>query len=280
MTQPSFPVRDLAFDFSVVPKRWHSDRAAVSVLFNNLSILFPFGERFFIRSVAHYRRGVDDPGLLADVKAFTAQEAIHTREHEAYNQMLRDHGYDVDGLERGVDRLLSIPKRLHGSRAPIVNLAVTVALEHWTASLGHSILEHDSLLDGADPQMAAMWRWHAAEECEHKSVAIDVYEGAARGGYWTRVLIMLLTTLLFWGRIVRQQWSLMRADGIAFSIREWLDLGRFLFVEQKTVRRLLPLWLSFFRRDFHPWELDDSQLLQRWRTRAEPPATALATGSA
>ena len=270
MTPPSFPVRDLAFDFSTVPKRWHSDRAAVSLLFNNLSILFPLGERFFIRSVGHYRRAIDNPMLVADVKAFTSQEAVHTREHEAYNQMLRNHGHDVDRLEEGVDRLLSIPRRVHGEKAPIVNLAVTVALEHWTATLGHFILDDDSILAGADPQMAAMWRWHAAEECEHKSVALDVYEGAARGGYGVRVLVMLLVTLLFWGRVVRQQWALMRADGIAFSLVEWMDLARFLFVEQRSVRRLLPPWLSFFRRDFHPWQLDDAQLLQRWRASSLP----------
>ena len=265
--QASFPVRNLSFDFSAVPDRWHGDRAAGSLFFDNLSTLFPLGERFFIRSVVHYRDRVKDPKLRADVRAFTSQEAIHTREHESYNRMLRRRGYDLDRMERGIARLLALPKRLHRRRAPLVSLAVTVALEHWTAMLGHFVLEDDSIMDGADPQMAAIWRWHAAEECEHKSVAIDVYEQAAQGGYWTRVLVMLVTSLLFWGRILRQQWMMMRADGIAFSAREWLDLGRFLFVEQRALKRLFPIWLSFFARGFHPWQLDDASLLERWRNR-------------
>lgn len=265
--QASFPVRNLSFDFSAVHDRWHGGRTAVSLLFDNLSTLFPLGERFFIRSVAHYRDRVLDPTLRADVRAFTSQEAIHTREHESYNRMLRRRGYDLDRMERGISRLLSLPKRLHRRRAPLVSLAVTVALEHWTAMLGHFVLEDDSIMEGADPQMAAIWRWHAAEECEHKAVAIDVYEQAARGGYRTRVMVMVVTTLIFWGRVLQQQWMMMHAAGVAFSAREWIDLGRFLFVEQRALQRLLPIWLSFLARGFHPWQLDDASLLERWRNR-------------
>lgn len=270
--QPSFPTRNLDFDFSNVPHHWHGGRVSVGLLFDNLSTLFPLGERFFIRSVAHYREQIEDPQLAADAKAFTSQEAIHTREHENYNDMLRRRGHDVDRMEQGIARLLALPGLIHGPRAPAIRLAITVALEHWTAMLGHFVLEDDSILDGADPQMAALWRWHAAEECEHKSVAIDVYRTAGADGENTRRLVMLVTTLLFWGHVVRQQWVMMRSEGLAFSARAWLDLARFLFSEQRAVRRLLPHWLAFFRADFHPWQLDDTALLQRWSNR--PPSAA------
>lgn len=267
----SFPVRDVTFELPEgIPRRWHSDRAAVTVFFNNLSTLFPEGERFFIRSVARYRRRIDDPQLLAEVRAFSSQEGVHTREHELYNAMLRSHGYDVDGLERSIRRLLRLP-RLTGRYASRVSLAVTVALEHWTAMLGHFVLEDDSIMDGAHPQMAALWRWHAAEECEHKAVAFDVYE-AIGGGYALRASVMLLASLIFWLRVGRQQWLLMREDGLALDFREWIDLGRFLLVEQRALGRLLPIWASFFRPSFHPWQLDDAHLLDRWRTG---PANAL-----
>ncbi len=265
--RPSFPVRDVTFGLpGDVPRHWHGDRAAVTLFFNNLSVLFPEGERFFIRSVSRYRKRLDDPELLAEVRAFSRQEGVHTREHEAYNAMLRAQGYDVDGLERGVKRLLWLP-RLTGRRAERVSLAVTVALEHWTAMLAHFVLEDDSIMDGAHPSMAALWRWHAAEECEHKSVAFDVYE-AVGGGHRLRIWAMLLASALFWTRVIQQQWHFMRRDGIALDLREWVDLGRFLFVEQRALRRLLPIWASFFRRDFHPWQLDDAHLLDRWRDGA------------
>lgn len=263
----SFPVRDVTFGLpGDVPKHWHGDRAAVTLFFNNLSVLFPEGERFFIRSVSRYRRQLDDAELLAEVRSFSSQEGIHTREHEAYNAMLRAQGYDVDRLERGVRRLLRLP-RLIRRRADLVSLAVTVALEHWTAMLGHFVLEDDSIMDGADPRMAALWRWHAAEECEHKSVAFDVYR-AVGGGYRLRCSVMLVASALFWTRVLRQQWHFMRRDGIVLNLREWADLARFLFVEQAVLRRLWPIWTSFFRRDFHPWQLDDAELLDRWRDDA------------
>ncbi|MCA9716818.1 MAG: metal-dependent hydrolase [Myxococcales bacterium] len=260
-----FSVRDVAFDFDdTVPRYWHSQRRAVTIFFNNLSTVFPLGERFFIKSVAHYRAAVeDDEQLRAEVRAFTSQEAIHTREHEAYNDMLRRHGVDVDGIERGVARLLRLP-RLAGPLRHRVSLSATTALEHWTALLGHFVLADDTrVLDGADPRLAAIWRWHAAEECEHKAVAFDVYTRSG-GGYLVRALVMLMTTMIFWARILQQQWMIMRSDGIAWSFAQWRDLARFLFVEQRILR-LVPPWLAYFSPWFHPWQLDDSALLERWR---------------
>jgi hypothetical protein len=264
--QADFSVRDVAFDLDdSVPRYWHGQRRAVTIFFNNLSTLFPLGERFFIKSVARYRGEVaDDPQLLAEVRAFTAQEAVHTREHESYNAMLRRQGYDVDGLERGVAALLRLPQR-SGRLRDRICLSVTTALEHWTALLGHFVLaEGSNALAGADPRMAALWRWHAAEECEHKAVAFDVYMRTG-GGLVVRLLTMIVTSLIFWGRIVQQQRLMMRTDGIAGSLAEWRDLGRFLFVEQR-VHRMLPLWFAYFSPWFHPWRLDDSALLERWRS--------------
>lgn len=48
----------------------------------------------------------------------------------------------------------------------------------------------------ADETFAALWRWHAVEELEHKAVAFDVYERTV-GAYAHRVLVMALVTLVF-----------------------------------------------------------------------------------
>ncbi len=271
MTTSAFPVRDATFPFAAVPRYWHGGRRAVTIFFNNLSTLFPLGERFFIRSVARYRKQLDNDKLRAEVRAFTRQEASHTREHEAYNEMLRGHGYDVDNLERGIAALLRLPT-LAGPLRDRVCLAATCGLEHWTGLLGHFVLADESVLADADPTMAALWRWHAAEECEHKSVAFDVYRQTG-GGYVVRTAIMLLASGLFWARVLQQQWKLMRTDGIHLNVREWLDLARFLVVEQKIILRLLPLWLSYFRPRFHPEDVDDHALITNWQTEHAPDLT-------
>ena len=62
-----------------------------------------------------------------------------------------------------------------------------------------------------DPTMAALWRWHALEENEHKEVAFDVYM-AAGGNYPERAFVMALTTLIFWAKVVEQQARVSNPD--------------------------------------------------------------------
>lgn len=265
----TMPVRNVRFALDdTVPDAWYDGRPAVTLYFDNLSTLFPLGERFFMQSVRHYQDRIEDPLLREEVRAFHAQEAIHTREHESYNRMLRRRGIDVDRLERGIARLLWLP-HLFGPLQHRVRLVVTASLEHWTAMLGHLTLSDDDVMAGAHPTMAALWRWHSAEEVEHKGVAIDVYR-AIHGGYGLRTALMLLTSAIFWVRVVRQQWIVMDAAGLAWDRAAWADLGRFLLVEQRIPQRLFPLWAEWFRPSFHPWDRDDRPLLERWRAEHLP----------
>lgn len=258
-----FAIRDVTFGIDEsIPKYWHGGRRAVTLFFDNLSTLFPLGERFFIRSVRAFLPRIDDPRLRAEIRAFSGQEGVHTREHLEYNAMLERNGHDVEGLEAGVRRLLSIP-RIAGPLEKEFSLAVTIALEHWTAMLAHFVLDDERVLDGAHPVMAGLWRWHAAEECEHKAVAYDVYERVG-GTYAMRVFVQVLASAIFWARLAQQQARLMEEDGIAGDLDEWKDLARFLLVEQRVAQRLLPIWLQYFERDFHPWHVDDSALIRRW----------------
>lgn len=256
-------VRNLRFNLEKeqVPRYWHGGRRAVSLFFNNLSIFFPAGERFFIASVRAHLQHVHDPQLATAVQAFCKQESLHTREHLRYNELLAAQGYPVAAMEERVIRLLRRVSR----RLPVrAQLAVTCALEHFTATLAHLVLKDPRLLEGAHPSMAALWRWHAAEESEHRAVAFDVYR-AAGGRYSERVLIMILATMVFWSRVLRQQVRLMHADGILWSLREWARLGRFLFVEPGGMLRLFWLYLPYFRPSFHPLDLESEELLAAWQ---------------
>src|SRR5690554_7843610 len=58
-------------------------------------------------------------------------------------------------------------------------LAITCALEHFTAILAHQVLTNPELIKGMHPGFKEMWRWHAVEETEHKAVAFDVYQQAS-----------------------------------------------------------------------------------------------------
>src|SRR5215210_9113687 len=111
---------------AATPRLWHGGRVEATAIYNALSTTFPAGEAFFVESVRAFR---DDapPKLAAEIKAFTTQEAIHSREHDAFNRRASDAGYDLTKLEERVEYRLSISRQ----RPPIVSLAATMALEHF-----------------------------------------------------------------------------------------------------------------------------------------------------
>jgi predicted metal-dependent hydrolase len=258
-------VRNLRFPTGPeVPRYWHGDRRAVTLFFDNLSLFFPAGEAFFVAAVKRYKKRVKDPRLAADVAAFCAQEGIHRREHVRYNEMQEGHGAPAAELEAGVERLLD---HVTATAPPRWQLAATCALEHFTATLAHIILSDPRHMEGAHPVMASLWRWHAAEENEHKAVAFDLYR-AVGGHYAERVWLMILATAIFWSKVAQHQVRMMDAAGILYDAREWRDLLRFLFVEPGALRPMARLYLDYFRPSFHPWDLDNRDVLEAWKREA------------
>lgn len=253
---PPITPRNRSFDFTV-PQYWLGEARAVTIFFDNLSILFPEGERFFMQAVRAHEHFVTDDKLRAEVRAFLQQEGAHSREHHRYNQRLATLGYPVAALERGVKWILQGAKKRLPKRW---QLSATCALEHFTASLGHILLTHRDSLAKADPAMRGLWLWHAAEEVEHKAVAWDVYQ-AAGAPYLERVGIMLVTTWIFWAKIAEQQWKMMQTAGIERDPSEWFALVKYLYVSPGPMRQLARLYLDYFRPSFHPWDLDDRALI-------------------
>lgn len=258
-------VRDFRFELSNVPRHWHGGQRSVTLFFNNLSLFFPAGERFFVASVKTFRNQVTDEQLRRELDAFCAQEGHHSREHVRYNRMLAEQGFPVQALEERVAWFLQRAARASRRR----QLAVTCALEHFTALLASLVLKDPRLLEPAHPEMARLWLWHAAEEHEHKAVAFDVYR--AIGGPWReRCVVMLITTVSFWSKVFAHQVRLMHAEKCLFSVREWFALVRFLFIQPGGMLGLLGPYLSYYRPGFHPWENDTHALLERWKAGLAP----------
>ncbi|MEM8120237.1 metal-dependent hydrolase, partial [Morganella morganii] len=72
----NFPVRRMDFSFSETPKYWWDGQPFMYQFMNNLSSLFPYGEKFFVDSVRAVRDRLEDPQLKKDVSAFIGQEAM------------------------------------------------------------------------------------------------------------------------------------------------------------------------------------------------------------
>ena len=256
-------VRDRRFARAHTPRRWWLNNDPVATAWMNaLSATFPRGEAFFIESVKAFREGAS-PRLEAEIRAFVRQEINHTREHIVFNKLAESAGYDISFIDRRVEELLG---QLKG-RPQILNLAATMALEHFTAMLGHELLANPQLLDGADPELADLWRWHAIEEIEHKGVAYDTWLHATRDwSRWRRWRVKSIMMLLVTVRFIKHRWQetaqLLRQDGLT-GARWQLRIASYLLVRPGFLRRIAPQWAAYFLPGFHPWNHDDRHLIGR-----------------
>jgi hypothetical protein len=264
--------RDRRFNRTAGKQRhWHGGRVEATAIFNALSATFPKGEAFFVESVRAFRQGV--PARLAEeIKAFTTQEAIHSREHLAFNRLAADAGYDLSKLERKVDERLDLTR----SKPKIVSLAATMALEHFTAMLAHELLADPRHLRGADDDAADLWRWHAVEEIEHKGVAYDTWLNATKN--WSRskrwrvkALLMLILTQHFIRDRSAGAIELMRQDGVT-GAKAWAQLLWYVWIRPGMFRKIFGAWISYFLPRFHPWNNDDRHLLKAYEASASAKA--------
>lgn len=254
-------VRDQRFGRDKKPGRWWLAGDPVATAWHNaLSATFPRGEAFFIEAVKAHRDGAS-PKLEAEIRAFVRQEINHTREHIAFNRAAVEAGYDLDFIDQRVAANLELTK----DRPAIINLAVTMALEHYTAMMAQEFLANPKHFAGAEPETAAMWRWHAIEEIEHKGVAYDTYLHATKD--WTRYrrwklksIMMVIVTINF----LRHRWTdtldLLAQDGLT-GWKMKAKLAWYLLGTPGVLRRIFPAWLSYFLPGFHPWNHDDRALI-------------------
>ena len=239
------------------------DRVATAV-FNALSLTFPDGERMFMDSVRNYKDQLSGQ-LLDDANAFIAQEAIHTREHVSLNKIMEDGHYPLEKIRAHIKEQTKIAYDM----GPITMLAVTTALEHFTAMLGDYLLRDDTLISGAPEDVRRLWQWHALEETEHKAVAYDVLLAVTAkwsrfARYRTRVHAMLLTTLDFIVHITMYASMLLQADGMGRfeSVRKVLW---FLFGKPAFFRKGMRGYWNWYKPGFHPWQHDNRALAEHWR---------------
>jgi uncharacterized protein len=259
------PTRRISFEESLqeLPRHFAADGDLIlSHLAASLSAVFPDGEDFFVRSVRHFRGDITDPELKRQVAGFIGQEALHGREHRAFNARLAELGYPTKEIERITKKGLELRERI---MSPTANLAATAALEHFTATLAELVLSKPEVRDlfGHD-EVRNLFLWHALEESEHKAVAFDVYR-AVGGSERVRVLTM---------KVIRAGF----VAGLAFSVvvsllgdratyrrgvlrRSLRNLRRSALIDRELWRQLR----DYDRRDFHPDDRDTDALVEEWR---------------
>lgn len=256
--------RRITFSYPTGSLRRHyvADDLVMSHVVAVLSGMFPEGEDFFVRSVRDSRDRVHDPELLQQIAGFIGQEVTHSREHRELNERLAQMGYRSMRVDRHVRWLLALGDRFLSRHQ---RLAITAALEHYTATLAECLLEKpeaQALL--GETEVRSLLLWHALEESEHKAVAFDVYR-AVGGAEWMRIWTMRIVSTMFLLEVVVQTGLSLLRDRSAYNplrlLRSLWALRRSPFLSREVFAKLR----TYNKRGFHPDDWDATALIENWK---------------
>ncbi|MEX7491194.1 metal-dependent hydrolase, partial [Acinetobacter baumannii] len=150
----SFPVRRMDFEFAQVPRYWANYDAGLTHFMTALSALFPEGEQFFVNSTRAVRNDpkLADPALQKEISAFIGQEAMHSKEHLAFNASAQAYGYDVRKMEKQTGKVIKVGTSVvtklmkpFGYTKEMIDLTGTCALEHFTSTIAAELLQNPEI---------------------------------------------------------------------------------------------------------------------------------------
>ncbi len=264
MTTPTIRTRRVKFDYyspGHVDRHFAQGDLVLSHIVAMLSAVFPEGEDFFVRSVRHYADDITDPELKKAVAGFTGQETMHGNEHRALNKRLQELGYPT----RRVDRMTKADlARAHRRLDPKIQLAITAALEHYTATLAEVLLTSEKARELlGDGDVRSILLWHALEESEHKAVAFDVYR-AVGGTEKMRIRTMRMVTFSFLVGMIFESIVSMLGDRSTYHpvrlVKSLAALRHSPWLAKEVRKRIV----DYNRVGFHPNDNDNTALLEYW----------------
>jgi predicted metal-dependent hydrolase len=258
--------RKVHFDVSDAPLHWIPGHPVASHLVSVLNLLLPAGERWFVKTFDEALPLVKDPKLAEDMRGFIGQEATHADVHEqALNEYMVTKGIDpkpvLDQVEYIFAKVLAPTDSTdpgHRLNDLCDRLWFIAAVEHFTAVMGDFALNSTWDDYRADPTLVDLFRWHASEEVEHRSVAHDV-AAYFHDSYGDRIRAMMVAAPGLFALLERIAWYLCKMDpSLDMS---WWKMQR--LRRQDAKLGLIPKYrnlfgsniLMYFRPGFTPHEM-------------------------
>ncbi|AZI35432.1 hypothetical protein NT2_09_00820 [Caenibius tardaugens NBRC 16725] len=205
-------------DFSESLPAWAPNREFAH-MFNAFSVIIMQLEPYLNKTAARVRGQLPhgDP-LRDDLTIFIRQEATHTLIHRQYNEALYRAGYI--GLKTIEQDMADEYQRFLDTKPLLWNIGYAQGFEIVGPIYAEFIFEKiDDLLEGADQKVADMWRWHLAEEYEHRMVAHEAYHRV--GGNYFHRLWVTWKTLQHLGRFnARAEKLMLDIDAQAMTPQE------------------------------------------------------------
>jgi uncharacterized protein len=170
-------VRHPEFDFSDLPPVW-AENAEAAHSFNAVGIVPAHIEPYLIKVLRKARAELDPaqhPDLISDIDIFIKQEAQHLKLHSNLNKAVRDGGYE--GMADYEKSYADDYERFLSKKSLRWNMAYCEGFEALGSSVAQTMVDGIAFenLGAADPRPVELWKWHLAEEYEHRTVAFRTY---------------------------------------------------------------------------------------------------------
>ncbi|MBM3595336.1 MAG: metal-dependent hydrolase [Alphaproteobacteria bacterium] len=171
-------IRKLPFEFEGVEFIWNPANPAFAVMMNAITFQTIAFEKYICKTMNAAEKLARDPAITEEIRAFNAQEMIHSQAHRKYAKVLVEAS---PGLQEALDFCEADYKRLYAERDLKYHVSYCANIEATFTPLFGTIIEHrDLLFAGGDPRISSLFLWHFVEEREHQASAHTIYDAIVR----------------------------------------------------------------------------------------------------
>ena len=267
VVEPKIVRRSISMNLDGVDSIWVPEDHFASMVLNVCHLLLPQAELWMCRTFNKAKPLITDRVVLQEVKGFIGQEGAHAQGHAKVMEHFEKLGWDFTAPRKALDTLFDgwmgdkvaclIP--VFGPFKTywlIMRIGMIAIIEHLTSVLGTWMIDNEGLENsGTDKQMLNLFKWHAAEEVEHRAVAHDLYNHL--GG--SRLLIKLMylpgiiIVLLLWRWASRKINREENGNTFKYGFRNYIKSSK--RGHLPTVRYLVVSIMRYLRWGFHPGQL-------------------------
>ena len=255
--------RNVQFHLENAPLHWIPGDPYGSHTVTALNLFLPAAERWFSTLLSDALEYVRDEHLREEIIGFIGQEAVHARTHERvlFSYLLR-HGIDagpfvrqLDWVAGQYDQRMSKVAPQNRRKALASGTHALCAAEHFTGVLGHWALNNAWDEMAVDPTLSDLYRWHGAEEVEHRHVSYNVAKYFSMD-FLAQAVSGVIVSFALVGIVLRGAKFLVHADPALPN----LGYPRLLWKLHESGKRgaipsgglVIRAALRLFRRDYNP----------------------------
>jgi len=239
------------------PRYWNNQSPVQTYHMNVLAAYLPYGEKFFIHCVKNFASQIKEPKLKQDVKDFLKQEAYHGREHTRLFRSTIEPHYPKLKVSKYKFWITGSIAFLAGKK---FRLAMAAAGEHYTAVVARSYLQNPKYFENMPRDIAAIWKWHAIEELEHKTVIFNMLKPIGVG-YVMRTTAFLLMSIIQVSSYIRPFFHMAQYDKQIFSLEFYKSIA---LACRHIQGDSIKVYWAYMKPSFHPSQQNTQHLIHCW----------------